>query len=123
MIPHGARDANAPGRTLGLQPGCHVDAIAVKIGAVGDHVGDVDADTKTDAPIRRLVAVMDWHLLLHLDGTAHGAVDAVEYDQQRIAPGLDDPAAMLADRGIDQACRSARSRWIVPASSRPIRRL
>ena len=53
-------------------------------------------------PIRRLVAIMDRHLLLHLHGTAHRPVDAVEHDQQRVAAGLDDPAAVLLDRRVDQ---------------------
>ena len=42
------------------------------------------------------------YLLLHLHGTAHRSVDAVEHHEQGIAPGVDDPAAMLLDRWVDQ---------------------
>ena len=66
------------------------------------HIAKVDADTEADAAIQRLVAVVSWHLLLHLDSAAHRTVDAVERHQQRIAAGLHHPAAMLTDRRIDQ---------------------
>ena len=45
---------------------------------------------------------MDRNLLLYLHSTAHGPVNAVEHDEQRIATGLDDPAAVLFDRWVDQ---------------------
>ena len=67
--------------------------------------------------------VMDRNLLLHLHGTAHRAVDAIEHYQQRIAPGLDDPAAMLLYRWVYQVAAEVRSLSSVPASSKPIRRL
>ena len=43
---------------------------------------------------------MDRNLLLHLHGIAHRPVDAVEYDQQGITAGLDDPATMLRYRRV-----------------------
>ena len=45
---------------------------------------------------------MDWNLLLHIDGTPHCPVDAIEYDEQGVATGLDDPAAVLIDRRVYQ---------------------
>ena len=45
---------------------------------------------------------MQRHLSLHRHGAAHRPVDAVEYDQQRVAAGLHDPATVLVDRWIDQ---------------------
>ena len=45
---------------------------------------------------------MDGNLLLHLHGTAHRPVNAIEYDQQRIASSLNNPAAMLIDRRVYQ---------------------
>ena len=39
---------------------------------------------------------------LHLDRAAHRIDDAGELDQQAVAGGLDDAAAMLGDLGIDE---------------------
>jgi hypothetical protein len=41
------------------------------------------------------------NLLLHLHGTPHGPVDTVEGDEQGVATRLNDPAAVLLNRGID----------------------
>ena len=48
-----------------------------------------------------LVAIVARNLLLHLHGTPHGLVDAVEDDEQGVATCLNDPATMLLNRGID----------------------
>ena len=42
------------------------------------------------------------HLLLHLHRTAHRPVNAVEHDEEGVAACIDDPAAMLLDRWVDQ---------------------
>ena len=54
------------------------------------------------ARFSRLISVVGRNLLLHLDGTAHRPVNAIEHDEQGIAPSLDDFAAMLLDRRVDQ---------------------
>jgi len=41
------------------------------------------------------------NLLLNLHRTAHCSIEAIEYDQQGVATGLDDPATVLVDRRID----------------------
>ena len=68
----------------------------------GNHVADVDADAEADAPVGRLIAVIDRHLLLDLYRAAHCAIDAVERHQQQVAAGLHHSAAVLADRRVDQ---------------------
>ena len=102
MIAHRSRDADAARRTLGLESCRHIHHIAVDVSAIGNHIAHVDADAEADGPIRRLVAIVDGHLLLHLHGTAHRSINAIEHDEQRIAPRVDDPAAMLLDRRVDQ---------------------
>ena len=66
---------------------------------------------------------MDRNLLLHLHGAAHRSVDAIEHDEQRIAAGLDDPAAMLVDCWVDQVAAESPQPFEGSASSKPIRRL
>jgi hypothetical protein len=102
MVAHRARDADAADRARRLQPGRDVHAVAVQVRAVRDHIADVDADAEANAPVRRLVAVIDRDLLLHLDRATHRTVDAVERDQQRVATGLHYSAAVLADCRVDQ---------------------
>ena len=123
MIAHRSRDADTARRTFGLKSGGHIHYIAVDISAIWNHIADVDADAEADGPIRGLVAIADWHLLLHLHRTAHRSVDAVEHDEQGIAPGVDDPAAMLLDGWVDQSAAEGLSRSSVPTSSSPISRL
>jgi hypothetical protein len=82
MVVHRARNADAAGRAFGLEPGRHVDAIAVQVGAIRNCVADVDPDAEPDGAIGRLLAVAIRNLLLHRNGTAHGPVYAIEYDQQ-----------------------------------------
>ena len=111
MVPHRARDADAAYRALCLQSSGDVHAVAMQVSAVRDHVANVDADAEANAPVRRLIAVIDRHLLLYLDRAAHRAVDAVERDQQRVAAGLHHSAAVLADGRVDQ-CASQRAQAV-----------
>ena len=123
MIAHRSGDTDTTGRTFGLKPRCHIHCVAVKVSAIGDRVANVDPDAEPDGSFRGLVAVMDRNLLLHLHSATHRPIDAIKHDEQRVAAGLDDPAAMLIDRRVYQVARSARRRSSVPTSSKPIRRL
>ena len=102
MIAHGSRDADTARRTFGLKSRRHIHRVAVQVSPIGNRVAKVDPDAEADGSIWRLISVVDRNLLLHLHGTAHRPVDAVEHDEQGVAAGLDDPAAMLLDRRIDQ---------------------
>ena len=101
MIAHRSRDANTARRAFSLKPRRHIHRVTVKVSPIGNRVAKVDPDAKSDGSIGWLLAVVDRNLLLHLDGTAHRSVDAVEYDEQGIAAGLNNPATMLINRGID----------------------
>ena len=103
MIAHCSRDTDTSRRAFGLKSCRYIHCVPVKVGPIGNRVANVDPDAEADGPVRRLVAIMVGNLLLHLHGTAYRPVDAVEHDQQGIAPGLDDPAAMLLDRRVDHA--------------------
>jgi hypothetical protein len=69
----------------------------MQVSAIGNRVTKVAPNAKANGSI----AVVDRHLLLHFYGAAYRPIDAVEHDEQRVAPGLDDPAAMFLNGGID----------------------
>ena len=74
--------ANAPGSAGGLEASRHVDAFAVKVGAVGDHIAHVYPDAVLYLLVRGFGVVTPENLLLQSDRALHGAVDAVEHGQK-----------------------------------------
>ena len=91
-----------PGGHARFQSCCNVYALAVQVGAVRDRVAGIYADAKADAAVRWLIAIMDRDLLLYLDGAPHRTVYTVEYNEQRVATGLNKPAPVFLDRGVDK---------------------
>jgi hypothetical protein len=61
----------------------------------------VDADTEFDLLCDGNRGIAPGHRLLHLDRTAQGVDYAAELDEQPVAGGLDQPAAMRSDRRVD----------------------
>ena len=102
MVAHRPRDANATGRADCLKPGGDVDPITVNIGALRQHVGDIDPNAKANALDGWKVAIEFRNAALHLGRALNRRRDAGEFDEQGIAGGIDDPAALLAQLGIDQ---------------------
>jgi hypothetical protein len=101
VIAHGPGDADATRRTLGLEP-CHdIHCIPVQIGPIWNGVANVEAHTEADSSILWVITIMGQNLLLNLHRAAHGSVNAVEHDEQGVAPGLDDSATVLLYRRID----------------------
>ena len=92
-----------PGSARPFEPRRDVDALAQNVAVrLGDHVAEIDADAKPDAPVGIEIGVAVEHAALHLGGTAHRIDDAGEFRQQPIAGGLDDTALMLTDFRVDQ---------------------
>jgi hypothetical protein len=101
VVSHSPRNAYTTRGTLGLESCRDVDRITVQVSSIDDSVADVDSNTEEDGSIRRMIPVMDRNLFLHLHGTSHCPVNAAEDDQQGIATGLNNLAAILLDGGID----------------------
>jgi hypothetical protein len=76
----------------------------MQVSSIFNCVTDVDPNAKTDGTIRWRVAVISRYLLLDVHGATHRPVNAVEYHEQRVAAGLQNPAAVLPDYQIDQVC-------------------
>ena len=61
----------------------------------------MDSDSKFDALLRRDCGVALDHLALDLYRAAHRVDDAAEGNQQSVAGGLDDRAAVRLDQAVD----------------------
>ncbi|MGY3156261.1 hypothetical protein ACVW0V_005401 [Bradyrhizobium elkanii] len=102
LIADRAGNADAAGLGQRLQAGRDVDAVAEDVGTVNDHVAKIDADAKLHPARRRDVGVALRHPALNLGRAQHRIDDAMKFDQQAVAGGLDDAAAILGDGRIDQ---------------------
>src|SRR5262245_55527872 len=94
---HAARYANASRCCDLLKPGGDVDPIAEDVVALDDDVAEVDANAESNAAIFWNVDGLGDHRCLHLDRAAHGIDHARELQQQAVAGGLDDAAAVTGD--------------------------
>jgi hypothetical protein len=85
-----------------LQAGGDVDAVAQNIIAVDDDVAQIDANAECDAVIFLDVGIACRHALLHFDHALGGIHHGGEFQQQAIAHGFDDAAAVALDQCVDQ---------------------
>jgi hypothetical protein len=85
-----------------LQPCGDVDAVAINVAAVGDHVAEIDPDPEPDPAVLGYPGLAVDHCPLQFHGTAHRVDDAREFRQHAIASILDDAAGMLADLRVEE---------------------
>src|SRR6266446_9003691 len=71
----------------GFDPRRDVDAVAVEVVALDDHVAEIDADAQLDAAVRRDTRVPLGHRLLHRDRATHRIDDAGKLHQHAVAGG------------------------------------
>ena len=95
-------DEHPAGIGQGFDPRGDVDAVAIEVVALDDHIAEIDADAQLDAVVRRDARVPLGHRLLHLDGAAHRIDDAGKFHQHAVAGGLDDAAVVLGDLRIEE---------------------
>jgi hypothetical protein len=96
------RYADAAGRRQPFEPGRDIDAVAVDVVTVDNHVAKIDADAEGNPAVFRLVAIVLGHGLLDLRGGAHRVDNAREFDQYAVAHQLDRAAVMFRDLRVDQ---------------------
>jgi hypothetical protein len=95
-------DEHPTGVSQSFDPYGDVDAVAIEIIALGDHVAEIDADAQLDAALRFDARVPLRHHLLHLDRTADRVDDPGKFHQHAVAGGLDDAAVVLGDFRIEE---------------------
>jgi hypothetical protein len=99
---HHRRTGDAARPRKPLEPGRHVDAVAIEIVAVDDDVAEIDADAELDVPVLGNPGVALHHAALDFDGAARRVEDAAELDQEAVAHHLEDAPAMLGHGGIEE---------------------
>src|SRR4051812_6601003 len=102
MVADRARDADAAWLCECLQPRGDVDAVAVDVVAIGDHVSKIDPDAERNALFLELSGVPVDDCPLHLDRAAHRINHARKFREHAVAGGLDNTTAMLLDFRIDK---------------------
>ena len=102
LITDRARDTDAARFGERFEARRHVDAIAKNVVFLNDHVAQIDADAELYPSRRRDVRVASRHPTLDLGSAQHRVGYAVELDQQAVAGGLYDAAAVPLDDRIDK---------------------
>ncbi len=92
-----ARDTDAAGLCDALQPGSHVDAVAVDAGFVVDHVADIDADAELHAALWLNGGIALGHLGLDGDRAFDRVHHAGEFGENAVARSVDDASCELTD--------------------------
>jgi hypothetical protein len=101
-------DEHPAGISQGYDPRGDIDAVAIEVVALDDHVVEVDAVAQFDAIVWLDTGVSLGHRLLHRDRAAHRIDDARKFQQQAVAvvlvPGLDpgDAPVVLDDFRIEK---------------------
>ncbi len=88
MVAHRARDADAARSRQPLQPHRDVDAVAINVVAVDDHVAEIDFDAKAQALLLGEIQIAGGHRALDFGRTAHRVDDAGEFRQNAVAGRL-----------------------------------
>ena len=96
------RDADAARFRQPLQPCRDVDAVAVYVVSIDDHVPKINPDAEGDAPVLGRLCVAVGHRALDLDGASDRIDDAREFDERPIASQLHGAAAVLFHLGVDE---------------------
>src|SRR6266853_877247 len=102
LIVNSTRDRNASRHSDAFEPRCNIDAIAEDIVVVDDDVSQMDADAELDPLGLGYLRVLASHAALNFDGALRCIDGTGKFDQQTVASGLDDAAAMFGDCGVDK---------------------
>jgi hypothetical protein len=112
LVAHNLADADPAGLGKGFEPRGDIDAIAVDVARFDDDVAEIDADAELDARCLRDAVIAQCHLALQFDRAAHCIDNAGKLDQEPVAGGLDDAAAMIGDLGVRYFASHRRQRRV-----------
>jgi hypothetical protein len=102
LVPHRSADADPARLRQAFEARGHIDPVAKDIAAIPDYIADIDPHPELDPTIWRHTGVSLCQLALHFDRAVHRVDDAGKLDEEAVAGGLHDAAAVFLDFGIGQ---------------------
>jgi len=102
LIVHDARDADPAGHSDPLEPRGDVDAVAVNVAVLDDHITRVDANAVLNSLVLGRSMVLYRHPLLHSEGAGDRFDNAREFDEDSVAGRFDEAPLVLGDLRVDQ---------------------
>jgi hypothetical protein len=102
LIAHHPGDANPSGLGRGLEAGGYIDPVAEDIAVFDYDVTEIDAHAKLDPPFRRDPSVARRYFALRFDRAPYCVDDAGKFDEESIAGGLNNAAAVFLNLRIAQ---------------------
>ena len=85
-----------------FEPCRDIDPVAMDVALIDDAVADIDIHAELDPTIFRNGGVALGHNALDFQGTSHGIDSAPKFDENTVARGLNDAAAMLCNFRVDE---------------------
>jgi hypothetical protein len=102
LVAHTPSDVYLPGFREPLQSSRYVDAVAVDVTLIDDHVARIYTDTETDPAIGSDFGLATGQFTLYFESAAYCVGGAIKLDQKSVAHRPDQPTVMLGDLGLDQ---------------------
>ena len=97
------RDAYAAGLRQRFEARRDIDALAIDVAALANHVTQINACPKDDAALFAQPGICLAHLALEFDSRFDGVESAGEFDKHPVAHHLHDPAVMGANGRFEDA--------------------
>src|SRR6266581_7920555 len=95
LVADGPSDVYFAGFGEPFQAGGDVDAVAVYVAIIGDHITGIDADAQPDAVIAIRRGFMCAQPPLYVEPAANRVCRAVEFDEEAVAHCPDQAAAIV----------------------------
>jgi len=124
----GLGDADAAWLCDAFQTCGNIDTVTEQILALDHYIANIDSDPEFDSFFGWDIRILTIHSALHIQGTAHSVHDRKKFDENPVAGGFHDTAAMVRNGGINQLASKVsqaleRALLIKPSQSRITRHI
>src|ERR1700756_3563822 len=108
VVAHTPGDVGLTGFREALQPSRNIDAVAVDITIIDDHVAGIYTDAEPYPAVGIGFSLATSQFTLYFEGTGYRVGGAVKFDQKSVTHRSDQPTTKLGDFGLDQIADIAR---------------